>query len=297
MRIVSLLLVVAFGCSSSRRAERSADTPQVPGDTALLATVSIAKLRASTAWPRLETAILSRLPIDKVKTKCGFDPLQTIETISLAAPAEFHPERMIVYARGVERGAVDACAKTLTAAQNHLVTIKDENKLVAYRESDKAMFAAWLDPRTIAVTPGDLGARDRLQLLVDKPQPTSAAFTEQSSKMASGHTLAFAFVAPPETDMLAFVAETGVEPMAGHGWLDLDSALRGEIALRFESAGRAATVVQDITKRIAADTSPMGSVLRGVHATANGSDVVIAVQLDQAATDQLISLLMSGTPN
>jgi hypothetical protein len=292
----ALLLLVAVGCSSSRPAEPKANALQVPADTALLATVSVAKLRTSIAWSRLETAVANRLPLDTVRSKCGFDPLQTIETISLSTPAEFHQERMIVYARGVERSVVDTCAKTLTAAQNHLVTIKDENKLVAYRESDQAMFAAWLDPRTVAVTPGDLGATERLQLLVDKPQPTAAAFSEQASKMASGHTLAFAFIAPAQTDMNAFVAESGVEPVAGRGWFDLDTALRGELTLRFESAQQATTVAQDIAKRIAADTSPMGSLLRGVSATATGSDVAISVQLDKAATEQLMALLMTNAP-
>jgi hypothetical protein len=269
---------------------------QVPGDTAFLATVSVAKLRASSVWPRLEPVITTRLPIESVKQKCSFDPLQAIESVSLAVPAEFHPERMIAYARGVERSAVDSCAKSLTAAENHLVTIKDENKLVAYRESDAVIYAAWLDQRTFAVTPGDLGAPERLQLLVDKPQQPSPAFVEQASKLATGHLVAFAFVAPPETDMRAFVAESGVEPIAGRGWLDLDTALRGELTLRFESAQQATSVAQDIAKRSAADTSPIGTLLRGVRATAGGNDVVITIQLDNAATEQVISFLTSGAP-
>lgn len=294
MRHALVLLLVA-GCSRSGHQESKAATLQVPGDTALLVNVSLAKLRTSVVWPRIESAIAAQLPIEDVKTKCSFDPVQGIESISLAAPAELHPERVIVLARGIERSVADACAKTLSAAKNHPITVSDENKLVAYRESDGAMFAAWLDAKTVAVVPGDLGAPERLRLLVDKPAAPSAAFTEQANKLATGHTLAFAFAAPPETDVRAFVAQTGAPAEAGHGWLDLDSALRGELTLRFGSAQQASTVAGDITKRIADDPS-LGSMLRGVKATAAGNDVVLTLALDKAQTEQLLALVASAAP-
>ena len=282
------VLLIAVGCSNSKPAKQVETTLQVPGDTALFASVNVTKLRASSVWPRIESAITAHLPIATVRSLCSFDPLQKVETISLAVPAEFHPERMIAYASGVDRSVVDPCVKAVIASQNHTVTVKEENHLVAYREEDAALFAAWLDAKTVAVTPGDLSASERLQLLVDKRQPTDPLFTEQANKLATGHTLAFAFVAPPQTDMNAFMLQTGVEPLAGRGWLDLDSALRGEFTLRFESEARASTVAQDITKRATGDSSPVGQFLRGVRAKASGSDVVITLELDKATTDQAI---------
>lgn len=287
-----VVLVLALGCSTSKPSQPASASLQVPTDTALYATASITKLRKSVVWPRLESMITERIPIEKVRTTCGFDPLKVTESIALSVPAEFYRERMVVYVRGAERSVVDPCVKSLMAAQNHPVTVTEENKLVAYREADTAMFAGWLDAKTVAVTPGDLSAPERLRLLIDKPQPPAAAFTEQASKLATGHTLAFAFMAPAQTDMNAFLSITGVEPEAGRGWLDLDSGLRAELTLQFSSAQQASTVASDIMKRAAAgDASPIGTLLRGVRATANANDVVITVQLDQAGTEQVLTFL------
>ncbi len=274
----AVLLALIAGCSKPRKDEPTA--ARVPADAALVATISVEKLRASTHWPRLEAALAQKLPLAEIKATCASDPVRSIQSITVAIPEDVAPERAIVIVSGVPREVADGCAKSFAATQNQMVTIGDEAGVSAYRQGEEAVFAAWLDATTVALAPGALTEKDRVARLALGP-PRDAVLGEALGHLRGAHLIELAFSAPPQTSIAGFLAQSGMEPESGYGWIDLDPTLRAELVLRFATPERAASA----SKRVGAGP------LAKVKATQRDREVTFAVQLDATETSQLLDQL------
>ncbi|HEY5925944.1 MAG TPA: hypothetical protein VIV11_29855 [Kofleriaceae bacterium] len=280
MRWLVIGVVAAIGCSKAR--EPGPIGEQVPGDTALLATLSIERLRASEHWPKLESALAAKLPLALVQRTCATDPVRAIQSITLALPADAPTDRALVLVRGVPRDIADSCVKSFAAAQQMMITISDEGGLAAYREGDEAMYAAWLDARTVAFAPGDLLAKERL-LALAKPAQRDPAFADALAQFRKDRTFAVAFAAPAQSQLASIIAQSGLEVQSGHGWIELGTTLRAELTGRFATVEAAA----------AAAKQTFQGPLAKLKATHRDREVVFALELDAAETAQVVDQVLS----
>jgi hypothetical protein len=281
MRANLMVFLVVIGCSKAREPEPKL-TLQVPADSALLVSLSFNKLRASTYWPKLEAALASKLPLADLQRVCPDDPVRSIQSLQLAVPADLAPERATMIVRGVSRQVADACASSFAQSQKQPITINNEGALVAYRQGDDAVFASWLDSRTVAIAPGDLTSKDRLSALgSSKADPMLA---DAVAQLRGDHLVTLAFHATEQSELAGFLAQSGMEPVSGYGWLDLEPALHAEIVARFTTPERAASAAKQT----------FGGPLAKVKSTLKDRDVVFTFDLDATQTVQLIDQALAA---
>lgn len=281
MRSLCVVLALLAGCSKSR--EPAPALAQVPAGTALVATLSLEKLRASSHWPRLEAALAAKVPVAEVEKSCGITPAKSIRSLTVTTPVDLEPRETLVFVRGVSRDAAASCAKSFAASQNQTLTVTDEGKLAVYQQGEDTMYAAWLDATTAVLAPGDLTAKDRLQKL-DAPAKHSAPFAEALAKLRTDRVIAFAFHAPQKTPMAHFLGVSGIHPESGHGWIDLDTTLRAEVVCRFATAEDA----------VAATKQTYVGPLAKLKSTQRDREVVFTLELDAAETAQVVDQLSAA---
>lgn len=281
MRRIAVVFLIGSACSKAREPAPQL-TAQAPADTAFVVTLSPTKLRASSQWPKLEQALATKLPLTDLQKICPSDPVRSIESIVLAVPPDLDPARAIVLVRGVARDVADSCAKSFAASQQKMITVSDEAGLAAYRESDEALYAAWLDSRTVAVAPGEMTSKDRLQDL-GKTSQRDPVLVDALAQIRGDHVLAFAFHAPAQSELAGFLAQSGMEPESGYGWLDLDTTLHAQIVVRFATPERAASAAKQ----------PFAGLLTNVKTTVRDRDVTFTIDLDAAQTSQTIDQLVA----
>lgn len=283
MRCIAVVLVVAFGCSKAR--EPSPGGLRVPGGTALVATISLEKLRASMYWPKLEGALAARLPLADLQKSCAIDPVRSIQSLTVTTPIDFSPAETLLFVRGVARDAAESCAKSFAASQNQTITVEEDGAFAVYRQDDEAMYATWLDAKTVVVAPGDLMAKERLAK-VREPARHPAAFADALGHLRTDRVIAFAFYAPPRTPMAHFIGVSGLDPESGYGWIDLDTALRAEVVTRFANAERAAAAAKQTF------VGPLAKLRSAVR----DREVVFTLELDAEETAQVVEQLIATAP-
>lgn len=283
MRRAVVVVVLALGCSKAR--EPSPGGLPIPGDTALVATLSLDKLRASTYWPKLEGALAARLPLAEVQESCAIDPVRSVQSLTVTTPVDFSPAETLLFVRGVSRDAADGCAKAFATSQNQVIAIEAEGPYAVYRQTDEAMYAVWLDAKTVVVAPGDLMAKERLDK-VRAPARYPAAFADVLARLRTDRVIAFAFYAPPRTPMAHFIGVSGIDAESGYGWIELDTTLRAEVVTRFASEERAAA---------AAKQTFLGPLAK-LRSTVRDRDVVFTLELDAAETAQSVEQLVATVP-
>jgi hypothetical protein len=279
------LVVIALGLACSKAREPAPAAAQVPADSALVVTLSVAKLRASPQWPKLEAALAAKLPLAAIKQTCGADPVKSVDSVMLAIPDDLAPDRSVVVVRGVARDVAESCAKSFAATQNQMIEINDEAGLTGYRQGDEAVFVSWLDATAFAALPGALTSKDSLAKVGKLGAPRDPVLGDVLARLRGGHLIELAFSAPPQSGLAGFIAQSGMEPQSAYGWVDLDTTLRAEIVAVFATKERAAA---------AATKLPPGPLSK-FKATVRDREVVFSVELDATETTQLIDQLVTMT--
>jgi hypothetical protein len=99
--------------------------------------------------------------------------------------------------------------------------------------------------------------------------------------ISGDHVLAFAFHAAAQSELAGFLAQSGMEPESGYGWVDLDSALHATIIARFATPERAASAAKQSFAGLPAN----------VRSSVHDRDVTFTIELDAAQTAQTIEQL------
>jgi hypothetical protein len=280
MHRFAVALIALVACSKTPAIDSIA--AQVPADTALVATVSLDRLRLSTFWPKLESALAAKLPLAGIRASCPSDPVRAIESIAIALPTVVAPDRALVFVRGVARDVAAACMTEFAKSEGQPILISDAGPLVQMSGDGDALYVRWLDSRTLVFAPGAMHAKEPL-LALGKPATREPAFATALGKLRRERVLSFAFRAPAQTELRSLIAESGVEPEWGYGWLDLDTVLRGELVLGFATAEAAA----------AAANRTFEGPLAKARTIARDREVTLILELDAVQTAQLIELALS----
>jgi hypothetical protein len=280
MHRFAVAVIALVACSKTPAIDPIAS--EVPADTALVATVSLDRLRLSTFWPKLEAALAAKLPLAAIRASCPSDPVRSIESIAIALPTVVAPDRALVFVRGVTRDVAAACMTELARNEGQPIQISEAGPLVQMSGDGDVLYARWLGARTLVFAPGAMHAKEPL-LAVGKPATRDPAFATALGKLRRDRVLSFAFRAPAQTELRSLIADSGVEPEWGYGWLDLDTVLRGEIVLGFATAEAAA----------AAAKQTFEGPLARARTIARDREVTLTLELDAAQTSQLIELALS----
>jgi hypothetical protein len=252
LRAAALLALVACGSSAPAVApSNKAPAPSyaaalddvlgfLPADSEIVVGIDGNQIRTTAIWsqvaPRLEHAL--RTQLQQIRTACGFDPLATVErmSIGLRVVDEDHTPGVIVV-RGVGAGTM-ACVRTRFG--NGGAVVDDKGVLVMQEHGEKA---AWTVVGTsLVVQLGQDVGHDSMQAVLASGSPlrASPAFMTTYNRLAKGSSL-WAIV-NGHSKLFDELNATGMRPVALEGTVSLSDRVELAGTATFESPEVAAKV-------------------------------------------------------
>lgn len=307
---VAALGLASFGCkrqTSSGTHEKPLGEPgvaaQLAPDTAFVVSISVAALREIEPWNEIYALVAARqlLPLDEIREHCGFALFDRLTRITVTGDASWEPDRAGIILHGLDRDTADRCAATL-ALQLHQVELEvdRDDRITTYRDraSGLELYAAWLDDRSVLLTPADVQRRALLVArLGDGSTPPGEAVTLYS--IAGPDSLIAAALAPSiDSPIAEMTADLGAGARAAHLRAQRTDGLELEAGLHYADTAAATRGAAELTERLHAHRedpilAPYATPARITH---RGDHVTVSLRLDAAKTAQGLRMLLDRLP-
>jgi hypothetical protein len=261
----------------------------IPLASDIVGGVDVKALRASPLWaeyqPHLVAAIGPQLA--DLKQKCGFDPIETIESVTFGVPNRSDPANGVVVIRGLDRDRTIACLATQIIPDT---TVTNDNGVLTLANKSGALNLVTFVDRSTLVLEGTLHpTKDSLQAVVRSGAPlrTSPAFLEMYDKLEPNATIWM--VINGNAAALDKLGSMGTKPRGLYGTIRVAAGIAARVHLRLETADQAAQLAATFSGQLQS-ARPMFDQLA---ATSEGDVLALTVDLSAA---QLRSLTrMMGT--
>ena len=262
----------------------------LPADSEFVFGVDLVQLRRSQLWLKFEPQIVQAIGGDlaKFKTSCGFDPLQTVERVTMAGNA--HPgDRVtgVIVIRGVDGGRILDCINT-EASKNGKV-VKDRGVLVVTQPSQPNMEMAVtvVGPSTLVVQIETVANHDTLQKVLASGAPlrSSQAFMQLFARREGGASLWG--MANGNSDAFKELASLGMRPRALDGTLAITDRFALAMRITMPNPDDAARVAGELDKI----KGPFGAMVDRFETRADGDLVNVHVVVTEEQLRSLIGLM------
>jgi len=308
MRILLVALVAALGCSKAPPAATPANQAPapdyrataddvlgfLPAQTDFVVGVDVVALRGSALWQKFEPQLLQALGagLEKFRNTCGFDPLRTIERVTMAVtPLEGDRVKGVFVVRGVDTTKTLDCMTAEAKKEGTQVTNDRGVLIMTKKDKDPTMVGATVvGPSTLVVQLDDSVTYDSVTavLAAGTPLRTSPTFMRLYERREPGSSLW----------MMANGNSKAFEQMAGMGMRpkSLDGSLT--VTDRFALALRMTMGTPDEATRLAAELDkvkgPFGSMVERFDSRATANDVALDVVITEAQVRALLGMLGMG---
>ena len=293
-RAAALLALVACGSSAPTVApSNKAPAPSyatalddvlgfLPADSEIVIGIDGNQIRTTAIWsqvaPRVEQVLRSEL--QQIRTACGFDPLATVERISIGLRA-VDDDRMagVIVARGVGAGTM-ACVRTRFGKGG--AVLDDKGVLVMDHHGEKT---AWTVVGTsVVVQVGQDVGHDSMQAVLASGSPLrgSSAFMTSYNRLGKGSSVWG--IVNGHSKLLDELGSTGMRPVAMEGTLTLSDRVVIAGTATFDSPD-VATKVDGLVK------ASFGQIQRFIErgdSRADGAAVHVEISMAGAQLMQLL---------
>jgi hypothetical protein len=214
----------------------------LPGDSELVVGVDGNQIRTTAIWsqvaPRLEKVLGSEL--QQVRTACGFDPLATVERLSLGLHA-VDQDRMagVIVARGVGAGTL-GCVRTHFGKGG---AVLDDKGVLVMDHHDGRIKTAWTVVGTsVVVQIGQDVGHDSMQAVLASGSPLRArgAFMTIFNRLPKGGSVWG--IVDGHSKLFDELSGTGMRPLAIEGTVTLSDRIVVAGTATFDSPEVAAKV-------------------------------------------------------
>jgi hypothetical protein len=260
----------------------------LPADTTVVFGLDLARLRKSALWakykPALEKAYGSQLAA--VKSKCGFDPFETITTITVGLKADLNEDAVFVV-RGLDRDKTTACV--MKQAVPLATATADGDFITLHHQSGSQNMFTFVDASTVVLRGSNSPTKDSVKAATSAGSPlrSSSGFMADYSKVSTEAT--FWMVVTPKHKWMDSFADLGTRPLG----IDLD--VRVNDAIKID--GRIRMDKPDVAQKIAeAAKQQLAGVKMFVAADikVEAADVVIAASIKSEMIDLALAGLGAG---
>jgi hypothetical protein len=268
----------------------------LPLDADIVLGVDIQALRKTALWteyqPQLTQAIGPQLAI--VQRRCGFDPIQSIESVTLAAYIK-ETSSPVVVVRGLERDRTIACLESKVIPDT---TVANDRGVISLADkSGPSSLVAFADQATLVVQSGKQSTPDGVRAVLRSGAPLrgSAAFVSMYDQLERGATLWM--VINGRSGVFDALGSAAAHPRAVYGTVHLTSGVAAKFHIRMATAGEAsqfATMAQAQTQQAAA-------MFDRLEVVGEGDVVTITAEMSLAKLRTAVSLFLpifgsTGTP-
>jgi hypothetical protein len=315
---VAIALIVAGSCRGGcRHEEGGAATVEgrlamFPAATRIVASIDVAKLRASPAAAKLAVQA-KRNPgdqreIEEFTRRTGFDPLAHLNSITVAFPEEAraHGELgMVLRADHLDETRLIAYVRDQLQKSGDDLTSTAHGRFTLWSSKrDPDLVGFFLDDQTVVLGAGGWGLK--MADLAETPRPGDSAATDLDlvslvERAASAHDIWAAAIVPDATRK-TLSADPNLADAANiktlSAGLNLGKGLEAVLHADLTTAAQARSLADRVTSGIAdAKKNPqvlmlgLGPYLNGVTASAAGPQFDLHAGLNEAAFDDLLARL------
>lgn len=249
------------GGSSGGTGGKNSDLTMIPADSELVLGLNFAQARDSALFrdyvlPRLTKDARLQASIEKIKTKCGFDPMTAVTnlTLGLRELASRKGDGVIVV-HGLEKAKAMSCVDQMKdeLAQEKVEVTKDGDVLLVKGDRpDETSAITFVDDKTALVVIGPKATKAGvLEAAQGKSAlTTSKEFTDMYGRVKTSDTIWMLVngSAEPVANMLS---KLDVKTKAVFGSINMTDGLAIDMRMRVESAEQAETVAKLIGSQVA----------------------------------------------
>lgn len=245
----------------------------LPANSDVVVGIDGVALRSSAMWkqfePQIEGAFGAKLPA--MREKCGFDPLTSIERVTLGGTMTTDNEQLdgVIVVRGVSGQQTLDCIAAATEGEG---SVKMEaGKLVLDRGGSDKMVATIVGANTLVVQMGKTASVASISAVLDGGAPlrSSPAFMAMFDRREANSSV-WGMI-NGNSPLLAEAAQAGAKPKSVDGTLVVNDRFIGAIRIGFENDADANKVHGQLSQVLPIarsyfeklDLRADGSVLRG----------------------------------
>lgn len=288
-----------FGCSKGGGAAGGAsssggdDLTLLPKDSDIVVGINVAQLQKSVLWKKFVEPKLTKgdatEKINEFKTRCGFDPMTAVSSVTLGfkAAAGDEPDGVIV-AHGMDKAKSVACFdKWKPDMEKEGVTVTVTNGVYVVKDKhDKTTAMTFTNDNTLLIIVGANANEAGVKAAAagTSALKSSPAFADLYSKVNSKDSV-WGVANGNAPFMAQMGGMTGSKPKAIFGSVNVTDGLAVDLRIRLESPDAAKTLA-DMAKGQTGQVAPM---VDKIDVTNDGPDVKANIVLSNAKLESLIS--------
>jgi len=278
---------------------------KVPADTAMVIHLDVRRLLTSRLWERFGAEVTKVPEVSKtiafLKASCDFDLMKDLHEIDVAVPRSLDEDAVVFLLRGnLDRDTFTRCIRAAIKQNGEPEpTVRSHGRFTEVQTAkEKGVFGWAADDTLVVSVKGMQGGAAALAWLDDgarKPSPELRALRARmkSDQMFSGIVL----VSGKMGEQVAS-AMPGQAPAAMWFNIAQDKGLNAELGLTYadeqgakEMAGTAQKAFAELGEQ--PETARYKNML---HATAQGRDVQMLLDMDAESFDAIVNQLMTALP-
>jgi hypothetical protein len=262
------------------------DAALIPATTQLVGGLDWGRVHGSPLFAQLVQPRLDAAPeMSMVRSTCGFDPLSSITSATIAVASVDRPDEGEVIVHGIPRDQALACLPKLVGQAPASTKVVQDKDTWLISSGAETLAVRFIGPATALVVVGTRASQAGTDALLDggaSALPSSQAYVAIRSKL-DGHGVWF--VANTAGRQLPNMPP-GLAAMFGNA--DVDSGVAADVTLRFDNADGAS----GMASQLRAASGQLQMFVSKFDVAANDKDVGVQVAMDH---DKLMSLLaMAG---
>lgn len=270
------------------------DIAMLPLDADLIGGLNVQQLQLGGLWKEFVIPAIMKDPakLEEFKTKCGFDPLATIKSVSFAAKnidtSKFPDAVAVVH--GITKAQGTAC---IAAMKTDKVAVTTDGDYVSFAKDGKTIVLTWTNDNTILVE-GPNGSKEDLAKLAkgDDTLRSSAQVVDMYGKLNAADSMWF--LLKGSAKIVGQASAIGLAPVAVFGTVNAGNDLAADVRLRNADAASAQKAQQTLSAlaQQAKNFVPVDKI----EAVLDGNDVRVQASITGEHLKQAQAMLKGGGP-
>lgn len=281
------------GDDNGAAAVKNQDLQLVPVDSELVLGLNLAQARDSKlfqelAMPRIAKNARVQAMIEKVKTKCGFDPMTAVSSITLGMKAGGGNGEGVVVVHGLEKAKALPCVDLLKdeAAEQKAEITKDGDVVLIKGDRPEASAAvSFVDDKTAIVAFGPKGNKAGVLEVAQGKSTLSSSkeFVDMYRRVKTGDTV-WLLVNTGAEVVADALSKLNIKSKALFGSVNVTDGVALDLRLRVDSDEQAA----DLAKGLESQAAGFAQFAEKVEIDSEKSDVRMKISLTQEKLQMLM---------
>jgi hypothetical protein len=305
--LVAPIFALALLAPTAARAESKAWTAAkqlIPGGVEVVGGVNGSNLRSSKLYDTMlplamMNASEAKVQLDQIKTDCGIDVLQSIDSVAFGLDAN-QKGVVVVALKGTNRKDLEACAQKRAKTEAKTLTITPAGKLTKYSGFAKDdVFLDWVSSDVVAMTtsPDD---KDASAKLLAGGIAKDASVKHALAAVNTNAALWGVYNKPQDIEKNDFIADTvHAKLMFGSANIangNIDANVHVVVSDAKAASATAASITKTLDDMKKAGKVPVAaeSMIKGLSVKATDNEVVATDSFSQDDVFGLLGMMMRG---